>query len=80
MSTSEAYAPLAGLLVGSDGLLYGTTSLGAVGIEANTTGTVFRIKTDGTGFTILHRFAAVVGVERRRQRRSTPTARIPRPR
>ena len=25
MSTSEAYAPLAGLLVGSDGLLYGTT-------------------------------------------------------
>jgi uncharacterized repeat protein (TIGR03803 family) len=57
MSTSEAYAPLAGLLVGSDGLLYGTTSLGAVGVVANTTGTVFRIKTDGTGFTILHRFA-----------------------
>ena len=56
MSTSEAYAPLAGLLVGSDGLLYGTTSLGAVGITANTTGTVFSIKTDGTGFTILHRF------------------------
>ena len=57
MSTSEAYAPLAGLLVGSDGLLYGTTSLGAVGVVANTTGTVFSIKTDGTGFTILHRFA-----------------------
>ena len=57
MSTSEAYAPLAGLLVGSDGLLYGTTSLGAVSVVANTTGTVFRIKTDGTGFTILHRFA-----------------------
>jgi uncharacterized repeat protein (TIGR03803 family) len=56
MSTSEAYAPLAGLLVGSDGLLYGTTTLGAVGVVANTTGTVFRIKTDGTGFTILHRF------------------------
>jgi len=56
MSTSEAYAPLAGLLVGSDGLLYGTTSLGAVSVVANTTGTVFRIKTDGTGFTILHRF------------------------
>ena len=36
MSTSEAYAPLAGLLVGSDGLLYGTTSLGAVGVVADT--------------------------------------------
>ena len=36
MSTSEAYAPLAGLLVGSDGLLYGTTSLGAVGVTSRT--------------------------------------------
>ena len=59
LSNTEAYAPLAGLLVGSDGVLYGTTSLGAVGIEASTAGTVFSIKTDGKGFRILHKFATV---------------------
>jgi len=59
LSNTEAYAPLAGLLVGSDGVLYGTTSLGAVGVEAATAGTVFSIKTDGKAFTILHRFAPV---------------------
>ena len=35
----------------------GRTALGAVSVEANTTGTVFRLKTDGSGFTILHKFA-----------------------
>ena len=59
LSNTEAYAPLAGLLVGSDGVLYGTTSLGAVGVEPSTAGTVFSIKTDGKGFTILHKFAPV---------------------
>ena len=59
LSNTEAYAPLAGLLVGSDGVLYGTTSLGAVGIEASTAGTVFSIKTDGKDFRILHKFATV---------------------
>jgi uncharacterized repeat protein (TIGR03803 family) len=59
LSNTEAYAPLSGLLVGSDGVLYGTTSLGAVGIEPSTAGTVFGIKTDGKGFTILHKFATV---------------------
>jgi len=59
LSNTEAYAPLAGLLVGSDAVLYGTTSLGAVGVEPSTAGTVFSIKTDGKGFTILHKFAPV---------------------
>jgi uncharacterized repeat protein (TIGR03803 family) len=59
LSNTEAYAPLAGLLVGSDGVLYGTTSLGAVGVEPSTAGTVFSIRTDGTRFTILHKFATV---------------------
>ncbi|NJD32666.1 MAG: hypothetical protein FIB04_12365 [Gammaproteobacteria bacterium] len=57
LSNNEAYSPKSGLLLAGDGLLYGTTSLGAVSVEANTTGTVFRIGTNGRGFTILHKFA-----------------------
>lgn len=56
MPRDLAYAPKAGLLLGSDGLLYGTTTLGGVAVTAYTTGTVFRLKTDGTAFTILHNF------------------------
>jgi uncharacterized repeat protein (TIGR03803 family) len=56
MQNNESYAPAAGLMVGSDGLLYGTTTYGAVSVTANTTGTVYRIKIDGTGFTVVHRF------------------------
>jgi uncharacterized repeat protein (TIGR03803 family) len=61
LSNTEAYAPKAGLLLASDGLLYGTTVLGAITVEANTSGTVFRIKADGTGFEIVHRFAQSSG-------------------
>ncbi len=57
LQNTQAYAPVAGLLLGSDGLLYGTTTLGAISLQANTSGTVFRIKPDGTGFTVLHNFA-----------------------
>jgi uncharacterized repeat protein (TIGR03803 family) len=57
ISAIDGSNPLGGLLLGSDGLLYGTTKFGAV-TEANSAGTVFRIKTDGTGFTVLHRFKA----------------------
>jgi uncharacterized repeat protein (TIGR03803 family) len=52
---SEGLNPVAGLLLGSDGLLYGVTSSGTA-LEANTGGTVFRIAPDGSGFTIIHRF------------------------
>jgi uncharacterized repeat protein (TIGR03803 family) len=52
---SEAYAPKAALLKGSDGLLYGTTRLGPTTV-ANSTGAIYRMATDGTGFTILRYF------------------------
>lgn len=54
-SVDEGYSPNAGLLEGSDGLLYGSTTLGLPTV-ANTTGTIYRMAPDGTGFTILHRF------------------------
>jgi len=53
----DGYSPLGGLLLAADGLLYGTTNLGAAN-EANSTGTVYRISPDGSGFTVLHRFQA----------------------
>ena len=40
--------PQAGLVQGSDGRLYGTTYGGGVGFS----GTIFAIRTDGTGFTV----------------------------
>ena len=55
LKLTDGLNPLGGLLLGSDGLLYGTTSIGSAA-EAATTGTVFRIAPDGSGFTILHRF------------------------
>jgi len=44
--------PTAGLVQGSDGYLYGTTSIGG----ANGYGTIFRITTTGTGFSVIHNF------------------------
>jgi uncharacterized repeat protein (TIGR03803 family) len=55
LTINEGYSPVGGLVLGSDGRFYGTTSIGAL-TEANTAGTVYRIQPDGTGFTILHRF------------------------
>lgn len=55
LRVEDGYSPFGGLLLASDGRLYGTTNLGAAN-QANTTGTVFRIAPDGTGFTVLHRF------------------------
>ena len=51
----DGFSPVAGLLVASDGLLYGSSTLGDV-TQLNTTGTVFKIAPDGSGFTVLHRF------------------------
>jgi uncharacterized repeat protein (TIGR03803 family) len=44
--------PQTGLVAGTDGALYGTTSSGGNGL-----GTVFRLERDGTGYTILHSFS-----------------------
>lgn len=44
--------PYTGVTLGPDGLIYGTTMRGG----ADDRGTIFRIATDGTGFTVLHEF------------------------
>ncbi len=49
---TDGAAPDGELVQGSDGALYGTTELGG----ASGSGTIFKINTDGTGFTILHAF------------------------
>jgi len=53
----EGQTPQAGLLLASDGKFYGTTKFGKRG-TLDTTGTIFRINQDGSGFTVLYRFAA----------------------
>ena len=47
----------AGLALGDDGKLYGTTTDGG----ASNIGTVFRVATDGTGYVILHSFTGLLG-------------------
>jgi len=57
LKPTDAANPIGGLLRASDGLLYGTTSVGAI-TQANTAGTVYRIAENGGGFAVLHRFAS----------------------
>ena len=57
----DGYSPFGGLLLGSDDRLYGTTSIGAAN-EANTSGTIYRLAPDGSGFTVMHRFANFTGL------------------
>jgi uncharacterized repeat protein (TIGR03803 family) len=52
-SEADGDRPMAGLLVGSDGVLYGTTDGGGSGHS----GTVFKLNPDGSGYTLLHSFA-----------------------
>jgi len=50
--TNDGETPADPLIQGPDGTLYGTTSVGG----SSQVGTVFKLNTDGTGYTILHRF------------------------
>ena len=47
-------SPNDALIAPGDGFLYGTAQLGG----ANGTGAVFKVKTDGTGYAVLHAFSA----------------------
>jgi uncharacterized repeat protein (TIGR03803 family) len=49
----DGHSPNAGLVQGNDGALYGTTEGGG---EFGNSGTVFRLNTDGTGYTVLWSF------------------------
>src|SRR6185295_15569912 len=49
----DGYRPVNGVLVASDGKLYGTCEFGGT----NGSGTLFRLNTDGTGYEILRHFA-----------------------
>src|SRR5260370_42269736 len=51
--------PEAPLIQGSDGALYGTTYYGG----ASNAGAVFKLNQDGTGYRVLHSFAAFAGGE-----------------
>jgi uncharacterized repeat protein (TIGR03803 family) len=56
-SGTDGATPLAGLIVGSDGMLYGTTYSGG----SNGHGTVFAINTNASFYSLLHSFDDVAG-------------------
>ena len=56
IGSTDACSPLAGLIQLSDGFLYGTTAQGG----ATNSGTVFKVKPDGTGFSVIKSFDCLV--------------------
>lgn len=51
-SNNDGSLPMAGLIEGRDGALYGTTASGGT----NSSGTIFKLNKDGTGYEVLHEF------------------------
>ncbi len=56
---NDGSSPGAALIQGSDGYLYGTAGAGGPNLEG---GTLFRISTTGSGFTVLHSFHTASGI------------------
>jgi len=54
---ANGITPTTGLVQGSDGFLYGVTSGGGASLD----GTIFKIKTDGTSFAVIHSFDGAHG-------------------
>src|SRR5579859_6108746 len=49
---SDGSTPIAPVVLDASGFLYGTTQSGG----SNTGGIVFKVKTDGSGYSVLHQF------------------------
>lgn len=58
-ANTDGANPWAGLILSGD-TLYGTTKQGGIAGDYGN-GTVFKVKTNGAGYTILHRFTAGTG-------------------
>ena len=58
LKPEDALSPAGGLVLASDGLLYGTTKFGQAG-QVDGAGSIFKLAAAGTGFQIIHRFAPV---------------------
>src|ERR1700687_5733999 len=59
---TDGAAPWATVIQGADGMLYGTTSQGGRGSGyLDGFGTVFKVNTNGDGYTVLHRFTLYDG-------------------
>jgi uncharacterized repeat protein (TIGR03803 family) len=53
----DGISPAPGLMLGADGMLYGTTASGG----SNNLGTIFKLNTDGTDYTLLYSFTGTNG-------------------
>ena len=68
-TNTDGAVPVAGLIL-SNGVLYGTTMAGGLGKS----GTIFSIRTSGTGFTVLHHFTPIEAATRTNADGANPVA------